>query len=1026
MVESDQSVITLPEDLSGQFDRLERRLFRLETGVLIASCVAGAAGAYLLVFSSDRFWETPLWLRGVAFSIGAGAVAWTGSRWLKRWVLRRRTRKDLAAIVQRKFERLGDRLLGIVELSAEEKHQAGFSPELYRAAIRQVASEAAQYNFTDAVSARPFKRASEAAIVAGGLALVSILLFPKAGLNAALRAAAPWANVPRFTLVELAGLPGEFLAPHGESFTISGRVNYRSFWKPSSVAGWFGRLPAGDSKVEAGQFTLALSGKLEEGSLRIKVGDAMAHVRVKPVLRPSLRNLDATVQLPGYLKLPPREQSAQSGSLTVVEGSKASFKGQVSRSLQKAEAFASGAAVETKTEADQFTTAAIAMDGVNGAEFAWRDQFGFTNQAPWKLSILTQPDGGPIPELPDLSREISIIESEVLQLKVRARDDFGVQKIGLAWDLGANTNQPYDFSGQAETSDKMDFEQSFSFTPILLGVEPDTTIAVRGFATDLFPGRDPVETPSYRIHVLGAEQHAEMVRQRLEAVMARLEEVSRLEEKIANLTDALKADEKLSEEEAARKAEDIKDEQNQNAAALQEMAEEGMKNLREALKNPSFSEEVLSEWTKTMKGMKEMASQQMPKASKALGEASKSPKDKNEKLAEALDQEKEILQQLEQMQKQINKGLDDLQALTLAQRLRKMGAGEKEIHGKLETVIQDTIGMTPEELAPRHQKQNLFLAEQQLDARNKSKELQSEISRFFERTRKPNYGMVSKQMAEARTPEELDRVRELIEGNVGMQAMDTLALWSSRFEGWADLLEPKKNDSGGGGGPQGEPGEEEENFALRHLMALLRVREGQVNLRERTRMLDKDRRDEKFYKESANKLREAEAKLIESVDTVQSENTEQEMEPILRETSRSLQFVESLLARPQTDQATAKAQNEAVEKLTDAINMLNEKAKQGGQSGEPGQSQGEEMAFLMQMVQQQNPKPGMQGGFKPGMNMNGGDTDMRADPIKGNAVGKSDAPRATRKAGGTTANLPAEFREALENYYKEIEKGVAQ
>jgi hypothetical protein len=46
MVESDQSVaISLPEDLRGQFERLERRLFRVETGVLVAGSVAGLAGS---------------------------------------------------------------------------------------------------------------------------------------------------------------------------------------------------------------------------------------------------------------------------------------------------------------------------------------------------------------------------------------------------------------------------------------------------------------------------------------------------------------------------------------------------------------------------------------------------------------------------------------------------------------------------------------------------------------------------------------------------------------------------------------------------------------------------------------------------------------------------------------------------------------------------------------------------------------------------------------------------------------------
>src|SRR5687767_10337354 len=366
MVESDQSVaISLPEDLQGQFDRLERRLFRVETGVLIAGSIAGLAGSYLLVFASDRIWDSPMWLRGTAFAGGAVVVGYFASAWLKRWILKRRNRKDLAEIVQRKFQRLGDRLLGIVELSSEEKHLHGFSPELYRAAIRQVASEANQYDFSEAVPRAPFSRASRLAIIGAGLAIATFLIFPKAGFNAAARAAAPWAQVPRFTLVEIAGLPSELLVPHGEQFNVAGSVNYRSFWKPGRVAAWFGRMRSGDSRIQSGAFNLSLAGRTDDGVLRVKVGDADARVRVRPLLRPSLKNLEANVELPDYLKLPPRTENAQGGTLTVVEGSKAAFQGKVSRPLKSAEALVGPEEkLRVTTAADQFSTASIPVDNV--------------------------------------------------------------------------------------------------------------------------------------------------------------------------------------------------------------------------------------------------------------------------------------------------------------------------------------------------------------------------------------------------------------------------------------------------------------------------------------------------------------------------------------------------------------------------------------------------------------------------------------------------------------------------------------
>jgi hypothetical protein len=56
----------------------------------------------------------------------------------------------------------------------------------------------------------------------------------------------------------------------------------------------------------------------------------------------------------------------------------------------------------------------------------------------------------------------------------------------------------------------------------------------------------------------------------------------------------------------------LKEDQLQNAATLKEMSEEGMKDLREALKNPTLSEEVLKEWSKTMREMQNIAGKPMP------------------------------------------------------------------------------------------------------------------------------------------------------------------------------------------------------------------------------------------------------------------------------------------------------------------------------------------------------------------------------------------------------------------------------
>ena len=138
-----------------------------------------------------------------------------------------------------------------------------------------------------------------------------------------------------------------------------------------------------------------------------------------------------------------------------------------------------------------------------------------------------------------------MLETEVLEVKAGARDDYGVREVGVAWrrvngpDGSVPTASPA-FRLEAASSQEKRLEERFYFNPSLLGIPADSSVEVRGYALDFFPGREPVYSPGYRIIVMGTEQHAEMIRQKLESMLVRLEEVTRLEEKIASSLKDLK------------------------------------------------------------------------------------------------------------------------------------------------------------------------------------------------------------------------------------------------------------------------------------------------------------------------------------------------------------------------------------------------------------------------------------------------------------------------------------------------------
>jgi hypothetical protein len=757
----------------------------------------------------------------------------------------------------------------------------------------------------------------------------------------------------------------------------------------------------------------------------VRIGDDVRELSILPHHRPSLKELIASVNLPDYLRYPAAEESAQSGVLTVLEGSRLTFAGRASRDLASAQfTHETSDPEDLSIEGERFVSASTGINGGSNYLFNWEDVLGLKSAAPWRLHVRTEKDTPPIPDFAELSREIALLETEVLELKAQARDDFGVRMVGYAWEFASEWQQTEgsssrEFRIQAETPQEKRFQHSFHFSPRMLRIPPDSVVELQSYATDYFPRRQPVMSPIYRVLVLGTETHAELIRQRLESLLVRLEEITRLEEKIIAGTTALADPEKMNSENAAEQIENVRREQLQNAAALDQVAREGMQTLREAIRNPTLSEQMLREWAQTVQSMQQLANQQMQQAADALQSAQQNPGSRPEDLAEALQKEEEALDALARMQKQTSERLDDLQALTLAQRLRKIAGTKTEITKQILKIVPETIGMLPEELPENFQKINENLSTEQNTVRNESEALAGEISRFYERTQKPNYGKVSEAIKEARTVEELEQLSVLIRENVAMEASRNLTSWSQRFNEWADILDPK---SEGGEGGAGEGGDQEAEDLTKQLIALIRLRHNEMNLYEQTKLLEEQKADEEFYNERAGVLSETQRKLADTLNEIHESTPIAVLHQPFMETRESMDAVTALLDKPQTDEATGQAQVKAIELISDLINLINEQAQRQDPSGN-GQSQADEMAFLMQMMAPgEGMEPGEQEGSSPGGSMQGGTTDQAATATPGDPRGQRGESRSAGRTSGSMREMPAEFREALENYFHGIEQ----
>jgi len=141
----------LPLILETKLADFRRRVWvvKLTEGLLAAAF--GLALSWLLVFVLDRCMETPAWLRAALLVAGVAVLGLGLPLKWHRWVWRQRRLEDAARLLRRTFPRLGDQLLGIVELARLESGSAGRSERLVQAAMDQAAAAVKDQDFQKVV-----------------------------------------------------------------------------------------------------------------------------------------------------------------------------------------------------------------------------------------------------------------------------------------------------------------------------------------------------------------------------------------------------------------------------------------------------------------------------------------------------------------------------------------------------------------------------------------------------------------------------------------------------------------------------------------------------------------------------------------------------------------------------------------------------------------------------------------------------------------------------------------------------------
>ena len=745
----------IPAELSKQLADFQQSLWRIKVTEAVLAGVFGLIISFLIVFALERLFPIPGLARLAILLAGTSLAAVFAPYWVRRWVYGHRREEQLARLISQKFPKLGDRLLGIVELQDQEEAQEAMSPELRAAAMIHVANQAAKRNMNDALPYSRHKKLALGVLMGAAAITFGFSIAPKAGGNALKRWLMPLSDTDHYTFTQFDTdiIPNPLTVPLGEAFSFNAPLKEDSDNRPPTARARYGQQEWVEAELgDNGSYQFEFTGQETQDRITIEAGDANHRVWVEPEVRPEVLGFEALVTLPDYLQLDPDNVDIRTGGLTALEGSKVILKGSFSREISKANArldpqpleetaiSESRAPIEAKsptdlessrTEAEEEDKKAavenlvklpeprdlqVSMDGATvssepidlgrfraSVPFTWTDIKGLDGAGSFRVEIKTSEDQVPTSYIQGIERNLVILAEETLEFDIISEDDFGLREIGLSW-VGS-FNKPSDdepangsliLKKGSPSSNRL--TERAIFSPQTYGIAPQTLI-LSAYTEDYKPGRGRIFSEPLTIYILTRDEHAQVIKKRFDRVISELEDAARKE--LNNLDENERLDknntaEELQSEEAKEKLAESEQKEAENAEKMKEIAKKMEEIFKDAARNGELDQGTMKEMAEALQNMQELGEEDMPEVEKKLGEAQdqKSTPEKTEKdLKEAIKKQKEALEKMQETIEKANQANENFEASTFVNRLKKSSADEGSIGNSLNSALTGKLAI---------------------------------------------------------------------------------------------------------------------------------------------------------------------------------------------------------------------------------------------------------------------------------------------------------------------------------------------
>ncbi len=868
----------IPEELRNQLAQFQKHLWRIKVMEAILAGLAGLIVSFLIVFILDRLLPTPPLVRLAILVAGTSLFAIFAPLWIRRWVFGHKREEQLARLISKKFPKLGDRLLGVVELQDQTEQKASLSPELRAAAMAHVSHQASQRDMTEAL---PSSRHQKLALgVIGGVALMvaGFALAPKAGINSLKRWLMPFSETERYTFTQLdfSEIPNPYTVPYGEPFSLAVPVSEKSDKIPLNAEARYGSQDWQTSSLEENRYQFEFPGQQVPQILTVKAGDAIHRIKVEPQVRPELADLKAKIKLPDYLQQDDRLLDIRTGVLTVLEGSQVSLIGNFTRALAEAQGTLSylnneeipdaPAAPSPRQLGFAFQGETLTSDSfpVNShrAEMPlfWTDVKGLSGASRFLLRVEPTADQPPNAYIQGIERQVVILEEETLEFEVFGEDDFGLREMGLTWE-GEFTKPTDDTPAKGElilqkgSPTTARLTDLAIFSPKTHNISPQKLI-LRAYTQDYKKDRERQFSQPLTVYILTRDEHAQMLKNKFDRILGELEDAARQEQNNLDANERLsqKDENELQKDENQQKLAENTEKERENTEKMKELSKKMEELFKDAVRNKTLDPKAMKKLSDAMNNLEQLAEEDLPEISEKLAEAqdkkNAAQKTKSD-LQEAIEKQKNALKKMQETIQQANEANQNFEASTFVNRLKRAASEEEGIASSFiaamnsegNTEIDSILGSSADErfMDPVHFRLLKSLVSQQKRTNSDIRWIQEDLGHFHARTQKPEHKKLIDEMTQSQINLRLEALRRKIETNQTFHAIRKAKLQAEQLRKWAkDLGGDDSSESGGGGGDGGGGDQAQEDFEF--MLKVMRMVQSEQDIRARTRSLEQLRR----------------------------------------------------------------------------------------------------------------------------------------------------------------------------------------